>query len=152
MALAERYEPRYCAVCGDLMPAGAHGPAKVYCSKKCQRRAERARKAARAGLPASHPSLRAAAAPVQPPGLPVTVPRPRPAPAPVAARPAPSPAHAVVALPCQACGRASRLYRLRGYDARGRLVAETAALCAHHKGLAWAVWQGRFGMPAITAA
>ena len=65
-SVAERYEPRYCAVCGDLMPAGVHGRLKTYCSDRCQKRAERARKAARAGLPDWHPSLKAARAPAPP--------------------------------------------------------------------------------------
>jgi hypothetical protein len=54
--------------------------------------------------------------------------------------------------PVEACGRDGRPYRLRGYTPGGHLVAETAALCSHHRGLIWAAWQGQFRMPAITPA
>jgi len=147
-ASAERYQSRHCASCGDPMPAGVHGPLKTYCSGRCRKRAERARTAARAGLPARHPSLKAATAPARSPAPPVAVPRPRPAPAPGPPQPVPTPA----AVPCLRCGRAGRAYRLRGYTPGGHLVAETAALCRHCRGLAWAMWQSRFGMPAITPA
>ena len=63
-----------------------------------------------------------------------------------------APPRAAVAVPCLACGRAGRLYRLRGYTAAGRLEAETAALCTHHRGLIWAAWQAQYRMPAITPA
>jgi len=43
------------------------------------------------------------------------------------------------------------LYRFRGYTPAGRLAVETAVLCSYHRELLWAWWQGRAGMPAITA-
>lgn len=152
VALAERYESRYCAVCGGLLSAGAHGPLRVYCSKRCQRRAERARKAARAGLPDWHPSLRAVMPPARPPGPAVAVPQPRPVAAPARPQAGASLPRAPAAVPCQACGRGGTPYRLRGYTRAGQLVAATAALCGHCQGLAWAAWQSRFGMAAITPA
>lgn len=155
------------------MPAGVHGRPKTYCSDRCQKRAERARKAARAGLPDWHPSLKAARAPAPPvpaperqdqrwrPDASALLPQgpqrsiephgsserhPEPP------RPAPAPPRAPAAVACLACGRAGRLYRLRGYTAAGRLEAEKAVLCSHHRGLVWAAWQGQFRMPAITPA
>ena len=44
------------------------------------------------------------------------------------------------------------MYRFRGYTAAGQLEAETAALCHHHGGLVWAMFQGQYRMPAVTPA
>jgi len=43
------------------------------------------------------------------------------------------PPRVVAAVPCVVCGKAGRLYRLRGYTAAGHLEAETAGLCSHHR-------------------
>lgn len=109
--------------------------------------AERARKAAKAGRPAWHPSLRAPVAPVPVMQAPPAPPRSRPVPVPVPVpqpavrRPAPVP----VSAPCQVCGRAGRGWRLRGCTATGRLAAETAAMCGHCRGVVWAAWRGQYG-------
>ncbi len=143
--IARRYEPRYCPSCGDPMPERMHGPPGTYCSARCRKRAERARKAAKAGVHAGHPSLMTRTVPARPTQAPAAVPQPRPAPAIV-------PARAPAASTCQGCGRAGKQYRLRGYTATGNLIAETAVLCTHCRGLVWAAWQSRFSMPAITQA
>ena len=168
--LADRYAPRNCASCGDLLPVRLDGPLGTYCSARCRKRAERARKAARAGLPSGHPSLRAVrpkpSAPARQdqrgrPNAPALVPQGPQRPSgphgsserrPEPPRPAPALPRAAAAVPCLACGRTGRLYRLRGYTAAGRLEAETAPLCSHHRGLIWAAWQGQYRMPAITSA
>jgi len=49
MALADRFRPRNCASCGDLLPVRMDGPLGTYCSTRCRKRAEQARKAAKAG-------------------------------------------------------------------------------------------------------
>jgi hypothetical protein len=147
-----RSQPGSCAFCGDPLPVRVHGPLGTYCSARCRDRAYRARKAATAGRPATHPSLRAALVPVQPIPAAAPLPRPRPASAAVPQQTAVTGSPAPAVAPCACCGRAGKLYRFRGYTVTGHLVAEHAALCRHHQGLVWAMWQSRFGLPAMTPA